>query len=170
MNILEPALSWVAGLGFGSSAHLLMGAAAWWSNTCEVREHKHHNSNLLMEISFCSYIIKRFLFLTEKWLWQVSLAVYTECLLETLASTYGPGPVAPGPYDPWPLIIWKNILSQICSRIIYEMHTAPGACSKYVPGAVYIQIMLLEHILLRIFFQIINGPEPYGPEAADPGP
>ena len=26
------------------------------------------------------------------------------------------------------------------------MHSAPGACSNYALGAVYIQIMLLEHI------------------------
>ena len=36
--------------------------------------------------------------------------------------TYGPGPYAPGEhaqgYVPGPLIIWKNILSQICSRTI----------------------------------------------------
>ena len=62
--------------------------------------------------------------------------------------------------DHTPLIIWKNILSQICSRIIFEMHTAPEACSKYAPGAVCIQIMLLKHIWLRIFFQIINGSGP----------
>ena len=29
------------------------------------------------------------------------------------------------------------------------MHTAPGACSKYAPGAVCIQIMLLEHFNLE---------------------
>ena len=46
-------------------------------------------------------------------------------------------------------IIWKNILSQICSRIIFEMHTPPGACSKYALGTVCIQIMLLEHIWLK---------------------
>ena len=66
-----------------------------------------------------------------------------------------------------------NILSQ-CSRIVFEKHTAPGPCSKYAPGAVCIQIMLLEHIWLRIFFQIISdpglhGPGPYGQWAADPG-
>ena len=64
---------------------------------------------------------------------------------QILALTCGPGPAALGPYDPGPLI-WKNILSQICSRIIFEMHTAPGVCSKYAPGAMCIQIMLLEHI------------------------
>ena len=32
----------------------------------------------------------------------------------------------------------------------FEMHTAPGACSKYALGAVCIQIMLLEHIDLNI--------------------
>ena len=82
----------------------------------------------------------------QKNMWKVVLKVY----FEILALTYGPGPAAPGPF-----IIWKNIVSQICSRIIFEMHTAPGACSRYAPGAVYIQIMLLEHIWLRIFFQII---------------
>ena len=35
---------------------------------------------------------------------------------------------------------------------------------------VCIQIMLLEHIWLRIFFQIINGPRPYGPRAYGPLP
>ena len=71
--------------------------------------------------------------------------------VEILALTYGPGPVAPGQYapgsyGPGPLIIWKNILSQIYSRIMFEMLTAPGACSKHAPGAVCIQVMLLEHI------------------------
>ena len=33
-----------------------------------------------------------------------------------------------GPYGPGPLIILKNILSQICSRTILEINTAPGAC------------------------------------------
>ena len=50
------------------------------------------------------------------------------------------------------------------------MYTAPGTCSKYAPGAVYIQIMLLEYILLTLFSLIINGPGPYGPRAAGPGP
>ena len=30
--------------------------------------------------------------------------------------------------------------------------------------------MVMEHIWLRIFFQIIDGPGPYGPGANDPGP
>ena len=38
--------------------------------------------------------------------------------------------------QPGPLEIYKNILGQICPRIIYEIHTAPGACSKYAPGEV----------------------------------
>ena len=33
-----------------------------------------------------------------------------------------------GQYGPRPFIIWKNSLSQIWSRTIFEMHTAPGAC------------------------------------------
>ena len=86
------------------------------------------------------------------------------------------GPDSPGPYGPGqPLIIWKNILSQICSKIILEMHTAPRACSKIcfwssahsnnAPGA-----------YLTLFFQIVNGPGvaspgPYGPGGpAGPGP
>ena len=50
--------------------------------------------------------------------------------LEILASTYGPGPYAPGPYTPGsyalgPWIIWSNVLSQICSRSIVWVYTAP---------------------------------------------
>ena len=41
------------------------------------------------------------------------------------------------------------------------MHTAPQACLLYALRAVGISNMVLEHILLKIFFQIINGPEPY---------
>ena len=41
--------------------------------------------------------------------------------------------------------------------------------SKYAPGAVYIQIMLLEHIELRIFSQIIHAPGAAAPRAAVPG-
>ena len=39
-----------------------------------------------------------------------------------------------------------------------KMHNAPGAYSRFAPGAVYIQIMLLEHIELRIRPQIIHAP------------
>ena len=81
---------------------------------------------------------------------------------EILATNYGPGPYAPAPYGPGPLIIWKNILSQICSRSIIWMHTIPWASLLYAPGAVCILSMVLEHIWLRIFFQIINGPWSYG--------
>ena len=72
-------------------------------------------------------------------------------------------------------IIWSNILSYICSSSIFEwqmlqehianmlqkhiwMHNPSGAYRKYAPGAVFIQIMLLEHIGLRILQQIINAP------------
>ena len=37
------------------------------------------------------------------------------------------------------------------------MHNAPGACSKYAPGAVYIQRMLLEYFERRILTKIIYG-------------
>ena len=61
-------------------------------------------------------------------------------------------------YDgPGPLIILKNILSWICSRTIFENHTAPGAYSKHTPGAMYILNIVLEHVWLKKFFQIING-------------
>ena len=86
------------------------------------------------------------------------------CFFEILASTYGPrlyGPGPFGPYGPGPLIILKNIRSYICSRTIFEKHSAPGAHSKHAPGAVYILNMVLEHIWLRKFFQIMNGPGPY---------
>ena len=40
--------------------------------------------------------------------------------------------------------------------------------SKHAPGAVYIQIMLLEHIELRILPQIIHAPGAAAPGAAVP--
>ena len=55
--------------------------------------------------------------------WNISLLGNTaelKAFLNILASTYGPGadgPV-PGPHGPGPLVIWKNILSQICARAI----------------------------------------------------
>ena len=67
------------------------------------------------------------------------------------------------------LIIWKNILSQICSRTLFEIHTALGAYSKHAPGAVYTYIMLLEHIGLKALLQIIYSPGPYGLGAYGPG-
>ena len=85
-------------------------------------------------------------------------------------TTYGPEPATPGPYGSEPLIIRKNIPSQICSRSIIWMHTAPGAYLLHAREAVCISDMIHEHIKLRIFFQIINGPEPYGPGAAARGP
>ena len=92
-----------------------------------------------------------------------------------LGSTYGPGPHAPGsyapePYGPGPLTIWKSIPSQICSRSIIWIHASLGACLLYAPGAVCILNMAREHIWLTIFFQIINGPGPYGPGVYGPGP
>ena len=39
-------------------------------------------------------------------------------------------------------------------------HTTPGAYNKNAPGPVCISNMVLEHILLRKLFQIINSPEP----------
>ena len=53
---------------------------------------------------------------------------------------------------------------------LFEMHTAPGAYVLYAPGAVCFSNRVLEHIWLRIFFKIINGRGPYGPEAYGPGP
>ena len=41
--------------------------------------------------------------------------------------------------------------------------------SKYAPGAVYVQIMLLEHIELRTLPQIIHAPGAAAPVSAVPG-
>ena len=49
------------------------------------------------------------------------------------------------------------------------MHNAPGACLNYAPGAVYIQIMLLEHIELRILPRIIHALGAAASGAAVPG-
>ena len=96
------------------------------------------------------------------------------CFFEILALTYGPrpyaqGPYGPGPYGPGPLIILKNILRWICSRTIFEIHTAPYIYRKHVPEAVCIPNMVLEHTWLRKLFLIIIGPGPYGPAVYDPG-
>ena len=40
---------------------------------------------------------------------------------------------------------------------------------EHAPGAVYIQIMLLEHIELRMLPQIIHAPGAVAPGAAAPG-
>ena len=77
-----------------------------------------------------------------KGIFKLTVYVHTPlCIpfLEILASTYGPGLYARGPF-----IIWKNILSQICSRTIFEMHTAPEAYSKHASEAVCTQMMLLD--------------------------
>ena len=79
-----------------------------------------------------------------------------QLFFEILASTYGPGP-----YGPTPLTILKTNISWICSVSIFEQHTAPDECRKYAPGEVCIYYMVLEHIWLRKFCQIINGPGPW---------
>ena len=53
-------------------------------------------------------------------------------------------------------VILKNILSLICSRIIFKKHTAPGAYNKHALGAVCISNMVLEHIWFRKFFQFMT--------------
>ena len=71
---------------------------------------------------------------------------------------YGPSSwtiqTAPGPSPGPQKTIWSwTILSQICStRIIFEIQTPTAACSKYAPWALFIQIILLEHI--KMFFQM----------------
>ena len=99
-----------------------------------------------------------------------------------LALNYAPEAAAPGAW-----IIWSNILSQICSRSIFECtmlqehitNMLPEAYLKYkmlqepvlyAPGAVYIQIMLLEHIELRILPQLIHAQRAAVPGAAAPRP
>ena len=56
-------------------------------------------------------------------------------------------------------MLQEHISNAQCSR----------SMSKYAPGAVYIQIMLLEHIELRILPQIIHAPGAAAPGAAAPG-
>ena len=96
-------------------------------------------------------------------LYQIWSALYHSSarFCEILALNHALGAAAPGAW-----IIWSNILSQICSRSIFECkmlqvhianmvqeHNQNEQCSrsmsKYAPGAVYIQIMLLEHLLLE---------------------
>ena len=71
---------------------------------------------------------------------------------EIFASNYGPGPN----FEEY---LKFNILDHIVK------HTAPGAYSKHAPGAVCISNMVLKHIWLKKFIQIINGPGPCGPGA-----
>ena len=49
------------------------------------------------------------------------------------------------------------------------MHNAPGAYSKYAPGAYLKCTMLQEHIELRILPQIIHASGAAAPGAAVPG-
>ena len=65
-----------------------------------------------------------------------------------------PWPMVQGP---GPITIWKNFINQICSRTISENYTAPEAYRKHAPGTVCTSNMVLEHIWLKKFFQIING-------------
>ena len=64
---------------------------------------------------------------------------YSSRFCEILASTYGTGPL--GPYGPGPLITLKNILRSLCSRTIFEKHTAQE----------HIANMLLEHHAFQIW-------------------
>ena len=56
-------------------------------------------------------------------------------------------------------MLQEHIQNAQCSRSMF----------KYTPGAVYIQIMLLDHIELRILPQIIYAPGAAAPGAAVPG-
>ena len=93
------------------------------------------------------------------------------CFFEILARNYAPGAAAPGTAAPGACIIC--ILSQICSRSIFECTMLQEQIAKYAPGvylkctmlqkhvlsapgALYIQILLLEHTELRILPQIIH--------------
>ena len=64
------------------------------------------------------------------------------------------------------------MLQEHIANMLQE-HTQNAQCSrsmfKYAPGAVYIQIMLLEHIELRILPQIIYALGAAAPGAAVPG-
>ena len=52
------------------------------------------------------------------------------------ASIYGGGLAATRPYGSGPNIMWKKILSQICSRIVFKIQTAPAAYINYTTGTV----------------------------------
>ena len=60
---------------------------------------------------------------------------------------------APGAYS--------NMLQEHKANVLQE-HTSNAQCSRsmsrYASGAVYVQIMLLEHIELRILSPIIHAP------------
>ena len=112
-----------------------------------------------------------------------------ERFCEILALNYAQGAAAPGTASagaaaPGAWTIWSNILSQMCSWSIFECkmlreHIAnmlqehiqnySRSMSKYAPGAMYIQIMLLEHIELIILPRIVHAPGAAVPGAAAPG-
>ena len=78
----------------------------------------------------------------------------------------------------WPqLVVQDQWVLDHMVQIIWEEYSK-AACSKNAHGAVNIQIMLYEHILLGKFFKIIHdpydpglyGPEAYGLGTALPGP
>ena len=75
-------------------------------------------------------------------------------------------------YGPGPLIILKNILSQICSRTIFEINTAPGAYRNLFLEQCWFQIwswsifdleysstllMVQDHKVLMIQDHILSG-------------
>ena len=107
-------------------------------NKSERRETRTNRVKAAQVLLVCTDI-SNFIPLPER-MWRNCLG-RVESFFEILTWTYGPRPYGPGPLGPYglgPLIILKNILSWICSRTIFEKHTAPGAYSKHAPEAVCI--------------------------------
>ena len=77
---------------------------------------------------------------------------------------------APGPYGPGLCMILKNLLWQICSRTIFEKHTAPGAYRKHAPAPGAVCKYGPGVYLTQKFVQMTNGPGPYGPGVYSSGP
>ena len=112
-----------------------------WCKTCRWKNCGEKRTLELKLYYNCHYVFT--LWINSKGLFR-KLTVMFRGFLEILASTYGPGPL--GPYGPGPFIIWKNFLSQICSRTIFEIHTAPVVRLLYAPGSVCFSNKVLEHV------------------------
>ena len=86
------------------------------------------------------------------------MQINVSCFFESFTSIYGI----------WSWTIWSRIINNVeefsKSRVIFVKHTAYG----HAPGVVCISDMVLGSIGLRNFFQIINGPRPYGSGAYGP--
>ena len=70
--------------------------------------------------------------------------------------------------SPGSFLIGKNILSQICSRIIFEMHTVPGAGSKWsIFDLEYSSRLLVVQDHMVLYHMVQEQLGPYGPIVQD---